>query len=580
LAFPAKDLTLFGHATDPENDPLTVQWTQVSGPATASFSAAQALATTVTFTTPGTYVFQLAVSDGTATVTRTVQVTVTPASSQTAFYVDADGSVEAVAEGDTPASSQTAFYVDPTVAREGNGSAQAPWKAFADGNPNQDAQWNAINSALATGDAIIYFSARQAGSDTPEEIVGAVHVLRTDQSTHRLTLDGMSQYNTNDTTPAWVDYTGTSKMRIRQTAGCCFSIGWYYPTDGDPKMHYVTLRGFEVTGSGARITWAGSHTVLEYIWSHNVTTLGATVQFGPAVSDYPECQDLGKDQDITVRNNLIQRGIGEGIYIAGTYHNPSNGGCPAYGNTHSDILIEGNTIQHPGYNGDQGDGIDLKAGLMHVTVRNNMITNTHPPGGGGDGIVSEGVFAPAQTQYLIEGNRIFSGTGFGIALLAQNGTVVRNNLIYNMADGGIALYGDVGIDNANVRIYNNTVYRNAGNVSIGQTHGIILRNNLVFGDSTGGNQMEAWDSTNIDSDYNLLAPTGAGFPEGPHSIMRSSTSGIVVSLTNEDFHLVSTSPAVDTGINLSATGFANDYDGVTRPQGRTWDIGAYECVSP
>src|SRR5262249_24163822 len=132
----------------------------------------------------------------------------------------------------------------------------------------------------------------------------------------------------------------------------------------------------------------------------------------------------------------------------------------------------------------------------------------------------------------------------------------------------------------NVRIYNNTLYGNAGNVSIGQTNGIILRNNLVFGDSTGGNQMETWDSTNIDSDYNLLAPTGAAFSEGPHSIIRSSTSGIVVSLTYKDFHLVSTSPAKDTGMALSATGFARDYDGVTRPQGRTWDIGAYDFLNP
>jgi hypothetical protein len=554
LAFPAKDLTLFGHTTAPEHDPLTVQWTQASGPAAVRFSAAHALATTVTFTTTGTYVFQLAVSDGTTTVTQTVPVTV------------------------NPASSQTAFYVDPTFTGVGNGTAQAPWKTFADGNPDQAAQWGAINKALATRPVIIYFSARQAGSDTPEEIVGAVHVLRTDRSSNRLTLDGMSKYNTNDTAPSWRDYTGPSKMRIRQTGGCCLSIGWYYPPDGDPKMHYVTIRGFEVTGSGARITWAGSHTVLEHIWSHDVTDLGATVQFGPAVSDSPACQDLGKDQDITVRNNRIERGIGEGIYIAGTYQNPSDGGCPAYGNTHKDILIEGNTIQHPGANGTQGDGIDLKAGLMNVTVRNNVIANTHPPGGGGDGIVSNGVFAPAKTNYLIEENRIFNGTGFGIALMAQNGTVVRNNLIYNMVASGIGLYGDPGINNANVRIYNNTLYRNAGNVSIGQTHGIILRNNLVFGDNTGGNQMEAWDSTNIDSDYNLLAPTGAGFPEGLHSIIRSSTSGIVVNPATGDFHLVPGSPTIDQGADLSTTGFATDFDGISRPQGAAWAIGAYEFM--
>src|SRR5437867_9241805 len=69
IAFPAKDFTLFGHATDPDNDSLTVQWTLTNGPAPVSFSAASALATTVTFTTAGTYTFQLAVSDGTFNVT-------------------------------------------------------------------------------------------------------------------------------------------------------------------------------------------------------------------------------------------------------------------------------------------------------------------------------------------------------------------------------------------------------------------------------------------------------------------------------------------------------------------------------
>src|SRR5262245_52225583 len=150
LAFPAKDLTLFGHATDSEKDPLTVTWTMTSGPAPVQFSAPWALATTVTFTTPGTYTFQLAVSDGTSTVTKSVTVTVHPAASQTAFYVDPT-------------------YTGSTQ----NGTAAAPWRSFQDGNANQASQWAAINSALATNDVIIYFSARQAGSDTAEQITGS-----------------------------------------------------------------------------------------------------------------------------------------------------------------------------------------------------------------------------------------------------------------------------------------------------------------------------------------------------------------------------------------------------------------------
>src|SRR5215510_1950582 len=44
IAFPAKDLTLFGHATDPEGDQMTYAWSQVSGPSGATFSAPWALA--------------------------------------------------------------------------------------------------------------------------------------------------------------------------------------------------------------------------------------------------------------------------------------------------------------------------------------------------------------------------------------------------------------------------------------------------------------------------------------------------------------------------------------------------------
>src|SRR5262249_34835360 len=138
----------------------------------------------------------------------------------------------------------------------------------------------------ATNDVIIYFSARQAGSDTAEHLLvlagqdAVIRVKRTDKSSHRLTLDGMSKYNTNDSSPSWADYTGTNRMRLQMSGGgCCLSIGW----DDDVQRDYLTIRGFEVTGSGARIRWGGSYSVLEYMRVHDVTGIGATVQFNEAV---------------------------------------------------------------------------------------------------------------------------------------------------------------------------------------------------------------------------------------------------------------------------------------------------------
>src|SRR5262249_21440577 len=205
-----------------------------------------------------------------------------------------------------------------------------------------------------------------AGADMSEEANFPVRVARTDKSTNRLTLDGMSKYNTNDATPNWADYAGQQRFRINMNNGyaCCFSVGWYdgpAANNPDGKEDYVTLRGFEVPGAGARITWGGSYTVLEHIWSPDVTDLGATVQFAAAVTDAPNCKDMGRSHDITIRNNVVERTMGEAVYIAGTY-SAQYGGCPAYGNTHWDILIENNTLNDVGVNGGQGDGVDLKWG--------------------------------------------------------------------------------------------------------------------------------------------------------------------------------------------------------------------------
>ena len=100
----------------------------------------------------------------------------------------------------------------------------------------------------------------------------------------------------------------------------------------------------------------------------------------------------------------------EELYIAATYLLTQWGGCPSYGNTHSDILIENDTIRFPGQNGGEGDGIDLKAGLTNVTVRGNVVQNSF--GDTVHGVVAEGV-CNGRTNYLFEGNQLFNGNGSG-----------------------------------------------------------------------------------------------------------------------------------------------------------------------
>ncbi|MEM9599649.1 MAG: PKD domain-containing protein [Pseudomonadota bacterium] len=71
--------TLSGSGSDLDGDPITYQWVQVSGPATATIQNDTTLNPTVSMprqTTTTVYDFQLTATDGTATVTDTVRVTV------------------------------------------------------------------------------------------------------------------------------------------------------------------------------------------------------------------------------------------------------------------------------------------------------------------------------------------------------------------------------------------------------------------------------------------------------------------------------------------------------------------------
>jgi parallel beta-helix repeat protein len=613
LAFPARDLTLFGHATDPGNNPLTVAWTMVSGPAPAGFSAPWALATTVTFTTPGTYTFQLAASNGTATGTSRVTVTVNPESSQTAFYVDPT-------------------YTGSTQ----TGAAATPWKSFLDQDSDDIVKWNTINAALASNDVIIYFSARQARSDTSEQLApthgSRVFVNRRcagGSSTcpgpgdttrpHRLTIDGMSLYNTDDARPNWVPYGGANRFKINcvgsnscGSQACCW--------DDDKKRDYITIRGFEVTGNAARFNWGGSYTTMEHIWSHDVTEIGAQVQFQNSSSDCTAfsgpltctagCRTFGVSHDITVRNNTIERGQGEGLYMGATYQYTQYGGCPALGNTHYDILIEGNTIKDAGSNGDEGDGIDLKMGLHEMTVRDNVINNPHNACEGG-GMTTLGVFQPAQspavtqttrTNYLFEGNRIYNGAAEdctenngGISIYGNYGTIIRNNVIYNTGPGGagLLLEGDDTFNNYYIAAYNNTLYNNAAGIALYDNQHVTLKNNVVVGNGDDSQISNGFGTeTDINGDYNLLAPSGSDFSEGSHSIVLTSTARIFVSTTTPDLHLSATSPAIARGLNLTVlaplvrgysswvTTFTKDFAGSVRPVApASWDLGAYTLTT-
>jgi hypothetical protein len=189
--------------------------------------------------------------------------------------------------------------------------------------------------------------------------------------------------------------------------------------------------------------------------------------------------------------------------------------------------------------------------------------------GGGDhtdGNTIRRVFCHDVTKWDGVGSQMW-----GLVLTGGNNNLIYNNIWANIsgnsgAEGrGINIYG--GSTDGN-KVYNNVVYGvplHGIDIGAGATN-TDLKNNIVY--NQGGNALLD-NGTGTINTTNMFAGTNPQF----------------VNAAAEDFHLTSGSPAKDAGTSLSGT-FTTDYDGIARPQGSAWDIGAFEfssstiCVTP
>jgi hypothetical protein len=486
---------------------------------------------------------------------------------------------------------ETFFYIDPDWTGTQTGEAATPWTNMS------TPAWSAVNSALASGPVTVYFSARNAGSDTDETSTVGLPLNRTDGSSNRLTLDGMTKFNTNDAVPSWTDYSGNSRFKI--TASYPVNSNNFSPPY--PDRNFMTIRGFRIVATNGQIAALMGMSNLIFEFNDCYSLAGTTG--GPAViTGIPFGTNMGIyggswSSHVTIRNNTIHDTFGEGIYIGGSTPDPAGAGDVQTGD---DILVKDNIITNPGWHGGQGEGIDVKDGNTNLRIVGNTIswTTGYPSPLDYQAIVVEGAD-------LIEGNFVYSnGAPFrnGIVTASawnnshgRNQLVIRNNIIAGATNNGMKLYGGASAPYqwSNTKIYNNAVY-GSGDQSILITdtlhNGITLINNIL---STSG-------------EWNLYAPLGVFLAHsnniyyaGPFGLVHSGSTTYdssslasfepsAISLdpkfvstgtpyASANFKLQSASPAIDKGATV--TSFNYDFSGVTRPQGSAWDIGAHEFTS-
>jgi hypothetical protein len=266
--------------------------------------------------------------------------------------------------------------------------------------------------------------------------------------------------------------------------------------------------------------------------------------------------------DIMIRRNWIHDNFSQGILGNGTR-----------------VLIDRNKISHNGAfalcgtrpsHCNQSHGIYFQG--SSVTITNNLIYDNLAYG-----IQQNGSPTSAYVPTKHAGPE-FAG--------AKNWTIANNTFAYQNHRGGIVVWGS---ECTNARIENNIFYQNSVNHSgfpqgidfaSSTSTGITIRNNLAYATSPGstvflGSRANEW--VHYTQSGNLVNISNPGFVNAPATLPASP-----------NFALTARSPAIDKGLPPSddetRTAFDDalftarriDFAGTARPNGRTYDIGAYE----
>lgn len=264
------------------------------------------------------------------------------------------------------------------------------------------------------------------------------------------------------------------------------------------------------------------------------------------------------------------------------------------------ILIENNRCSN---SGDE-HGIYFSNSADNPVIRGNISWGNYACGIhmngdislGGDGIISNA---------LVENNICFdNGLGGGSSINCdgvQNSTF-RNNVIYNAHASGIALFRiDAGGPSKNNVIVNNTILQ-ADNgrwgilINGGSINNIVF-NNIIYSYHSfrGSISIEPGSMAGFHSNYNIVTDrmstddgsSNMSLNDWKNETAQDSNSiiaepgEIFFDVSGDDYHLSSSSPGIDLGVNSYYGILApiTDNEGNIRPAGLSYDAGAYEYGS-
>lgn len=313
------------------------------------------------------------------------------------------------------------------------------------------------------------------------------------------------------------------------------------------QVSYIEINGLEVIGNNANVTL--SYALSQKYNSSNVLTNGNCINLDGRG---------GGIHHIRILNNKVHDCGGSGISATGadyvtvdnnTVYN--NSWYSVYGTSGMSLLQNWNSDGNQGYK-------------MFIT--NNRVYNNR-------------MYVPwIQRGVITDGNGIIvdiSKSGTNGAYKGR--TLIANNISYKNGGSGILTH-----ESEHVDIVNNTAYFNQqspelkkkGDIYAGYSSDIKIFNNIIYpspGTNTNTNLYSNVMNRNVTYDYNLYPNLAVVIVRGIHDVIGDPQ---FVNASNGDFHLRSSSPAINRGYYWSS--LTSDFEGTPRPSGSGYDIGADE----
>ncbi|MGI9308251.1 MAG: choice-of-anchor Q domain-containing protein, partial [Gammaproteobacteria bacterium] len=529
-----------------------------------------------------------------------IGVTIEPANTQPVVSISAPEGTS-VTEGETLDLVGSASDME-----DGNISSELSWSSSKDGN--LPVSGSNVNLSLSLGTHTITASVTDSGTLTGSDSI-TITVREFEETLAAFYVD-RNHPQASDTNPGTEDEPWQTMVHAAETVSAGETVyvkaGVYNEGDvefansgtagseivfaaypGDERLaildsnrveivgvSHVTVRGIRVQNSDdqgfyirgpddpfsaptGHITISGNHTF-------NTYSSGIAV-WGVPWSEEPG--DFNNLVDIVIEGNLIEMAV-----------NGGSNECITVSDGVSGVDVNNNEIRLGGNNDRGGEGIDFKNGVRDSQIRNNYIHGLsrraiYIDGGDKEGSVNSNI--------RIHGNVLLDDPDNAIMIMSEgvgdvDGIYIYNNLIVNPNKNGISIWehpDGVGRNTINnIQIVNNTVihggHQGGGWGNISNKHesatNVLIRNNVT----RDGYQFDikGTDLTTIDN--NLCRDSFCEIQDDPEFV------NATLDPNTWDYHLKSTSPAIDAGVSTAAP--AKDLDGNSRPQGSAYDMGAYE----